>query len=124
MICAGGGGVPVVESGGGLIGVEAVVDKDHVAARLALQLHVDLLVLLTDVPAVIADYGTVSARPLGVVTPEELSAMTFAAGSMGPKVEAACRFARLGGGRTAVIGALDDLDGIVSGVSGTRVRTV
>ena len=120
VVCAGGGGVPVARSGEGLVGVEAVVDKDHVAALLALQLNADLLVLLTDVANVVAGYGTDDARPLGDVTADELDTMDFAAGSMGPKVAAACRFARLGRG-PAVIGALDDLPGILDGEAGTRI---
>lgn len=120
VICAGGGGVPVAHTSDGLVGIEAVVDKDHVAALLALRLDVDLLVLLTDVPNVVADYGSPSARPIGDVTADELSSHHFPAGSMGPKVEAACRFARHGNG-PAVIGALDDLPRILAGTAGTRV---
>ncbi len=120
VICAGGGGAPVIESGHGLSGVEAVVDKDHVAAMLALDLNADLLVLLTDVAAVVADFGTPRARPLGPVTIADLDGQSFAAGSMGPKVEAACRFARLSG-KIACIGALDDLSAVIAGRSGTRI---
>jgi len=120
VVCGGGGGVPVVRHGAGLSGVEAVVDKDSVAALLALQLHADLLVMLTDVPNVLADRGTDRERPLGVVPAAELEAMSFPAGSMGPKVAAACRFARVGRG-PAVIGALDDLAAILAGEAGTRV---
>lgn len=120
VICAGGGGAPVIESDHRLRGVEAVVDKDHVAAMLALDLHADLLVLLTDVAAVMADFGTPSARPLGSVTVAELDDQSFAAGSMGPKVEAACRFARLSG-KIACIGALDDLSAVMAGRAGTRI---
>jgi carbamate kinase len=120
VICAGGGGAAVFDDHGTWRGVEAVVDKDHVAAMLALDLGAELLVLLTDVPAVVADYGTPKARPLGAVTVDELASQPFAAGSMGPKVEAASRFARESG-HTAVIGALDDLDGVLAGTAGTRV---
>lgn len=121
VICAGGGGVPVVATDHGLSGVEAVVDKDRTAAMLALELRADLLVLLTDVAAVIANYGTPDARPLGAVTAESLADHSFAAGSMGPKVEAACRFARESG-RTAAIGALGDLGEVIAGRAGTQVR--
>jgi len=123
VICAGGGGAAVVRSGARFTGVEAVVDKDHVAALLALVLHADLLVLLTDVPAVVAGYGTPDAHPLGAVTVDELVGQPFAAGSMGPKVEAACRFARESG-KTAVIGALDDLAAVLAGHGGTRVTAL
>lgn len=120
VVCAGGGGVPVARGERGLVGVEAVIDKDCVAALLALQLHADLLVLLTDVSNVVEGFGTDDARPLGLVTAEEIGALPFPAGSMGPKVAAACRFARFGRG-PAVIGALDDLPQILEGVAGTRV---
>ena len=120
VICAGGGGVPVTEGPHGLAGVEAVIDKDRVAALLALELGVDRLVLLTDVAAVVAGYGTPDARPLGAVTVDELSGEAFAAGSMGPKVEAACRFVRESG-RPAAIGALDDLTEVLDGRAGTQI---
>ena len=124
VICAGGGGAAVVarRSGArnGWRGVEAVVDKDLVAALLAIELRAELLVLLTDVSAVIADYGTDDARALGSVTVDQLDGQSFAAGSMGPKVEAACRFATATGA-TAVIGALDDLAAVLDGRAGTRI---
>lgn len=121
VICAGGGGIPVVDGAGGLAGVEAVIDKDLSAALLAAGAVADALVLLTDVPAVVAGWGTPAARPLGESTVEELRARTFAAGSMGPKVEAVCRFVESGGGLGA-IGALADVEEIVAGTAGTRVR--
>lgn len=122
VICAGGAGCPVVDEGGRLRGVDAVVDKDHVAALLAVDLHADLLVILTDVPAVIAGYGTPGARPLREVTVDDLAGEYFADGSMGPKVAAACRFVR-STGNVAVIGALDELDDVITGGSGTRIIT-
>ncbi len=98
VVCAGGGGVPVVRGGDGrLRGVEAVIDKDLAASLLATDLDADSLVLLTDVPAVVSGFGTDHARPLGRVTVAELRSEAFAAGSMGPKVEAACRFAEITG---------------------------
>jgi carbamate kinase len=78
------------------------------------------LVLLTDVPAVVADYGSDHPRPLGSVTVDQLDGQSFAAGSMGPKVEAACRFATATG-NPAVIGALDDLAAVLDGRAGTRI---
>jgi carbamate kinase len=120
VVCAGGGGSPVVQTDEGLRGVEAVVDKDHVAALLARTLGANLLVLLTDVPAVIDGYGTAKARPIGRTTAESLGRMQFPAGSMGPKVAAACRFATETGG-TAAIGSLDDIDAVIAGTAGTRV---
>lgn len=121
VICAGGAGCAVIEREGTLRGVEAVVDKDHVAALLAIGLGADRFVSLTDVPAVIAGYGTPDARPLDEVTVDELATERFADGSMGPKVAAACHFAR-STGTVAVIGALEDIAAVVAGEAGTRIR--
>lgn len=121
VVCAGGGGVPVVESGAGYCGVEAVVDKDLVASMLAVELAADLLVLVTDVTAVMHGFGTPGAAPIGEVAAEELAAGSFADGSMGPKVRAACDFVRSRGTRAA-IGSLDDLRRLVAGRVGTQVR--
>jgi carbamate kinase len=122
VICGGGGGVPVVRHAGGrLQGVEGVVDKDLTSALLAQSLQADRLLMLTDVAAVEADWGTPRARPIGATTPRELRAMTFAAGSMGPKVEAACRFVERTGG-VAAIGALQDAAPLLSGSRGTIIR--
>ena len=120
VICAGGAGCSVVLDHGELHGVEAIVDKDYVAALLAVELGAEQLVLLTDVAAVIAGYGTQNARPIGDVTVEALAAEEFPAGSMGPKVAAACHFASVTG-RMAVIGSLDDVDAVVAGTAGTRI---
>ncbi len=121
VVCAGGGGVPVVvDSAGARHGVEAVVDKDLASALLARQLSADLLVLLTDVPAVEADWGTPDARALATVTVSELETYRFAAGSMAPKVQAAAAFVRSTGAR-AVIGALADAGDLVAGAAGTSV---
>jgi carbamate kinase len=121
VVCAGGGGIPVVvDSGGARHGVEAVVDKDLASALLARQLGADLLLLLTDVAAVELDWGTANARPLGTVTSTELATYSFAAGSMAPKVEAASSFVRSTGKR-AVIGALADAALLVEGAAGTTV---
>lgn len=121
VICVGGGGIPVaVDRDGRLTGVEAVVDKDRAAALLAEGLGADALLMLTDVPAVETDYGRPGSRPLAEVTPDTLRALSFAPGSMGPKVEAACRFAERTGG-LAAIGALRDASAILAGRRGTRV---
>jgi carbamate kinase len=123
VICAGGGGVPVVaRPDGTLRGVEAVIDKDLVAALLAIELRADALLLLTDVAAVEAGWGTPAARPVREATPAELRGLGLAAGSMGPKVEAASRFAEATGGR-AVIGALEDAAALLGGTAGTTVST-
>ena len=121
VICAGGGGIPVINlDSGGVIGVEAVIDKDLASCLLARQLGADMLVMLTDVDAVYLDWGTPEARPLGWVQADELSAAAFAAGSMGPKVEAAIAFASEAG-KPATIGRLEDAVEIVAGRQGTRI---
>lgn len=121
VVCAGGGGIPVVEAEGRLHGVEAVIDKDLAAALLATGLDADALLLLTDVPAVEADWGTPRARPLREASVAELGATDFATGSMGPKVEAARRFVQ-GTEGLAAIGALGDAAAILRGERGTRIR--
>jgi carbamate kinase len=122
VICAGGGGIPVVErETGDFVGVEAVIDKDRVSALLARQLGADLLLLLTDVDGVYVDFGTDKARRLGRVSAHELAAYGFAAGSMGPKVDAATSFVLMTG-RTAAIGRLEDAAAIVAGRAGTIVE--
>jgi carbamate kinase len=122
VVCAGGGGIPVVVDRDGLLrGVEAVVDKDRAAALLAAGLGADALLMLTDVSAVQLGYGTAGARPLHDVDVAELRAVSFAPGSMGPKVEAACRFAEQTGG-LAGIGSLADAAAILRGERGTRIR--
>ncbi|RIL08001.1 carbamate kinase [bacterium] len=123
VICAGGGGIPTryLEDGTRtLVGAEAVVDKDLASALLARELGADVLVMATDVDGVYADWGTPAARRLGRVTPAELQAHAFAAGSMGPKVEAACDFVAATG-RRAAIGALADIPALVAGDGGTQV---
>lgn len=120
VVLAGGAGVPVIEGPRGLEGVDAVVDKDFTAALIAEVMNADVLVMLTDVSAVVTGFGTPSEEPLGHVTVAQLEAMTFPAGSMGPKVGAACRFVKATGGRAA-IGSLDEAAGVVSGISGTQV---
>jgi carbamate kinase len=115
VVCAGGGGIPVVDDGvdgHALRGVEAVIDKDLTAAILARDLDADTLVIATDVPHVMVGFGTPDARPLGRVTAAELREHAahgeFARGSMGPKVEAALRFIEKGG-RRAVITSLEHI---------------
>ncbi|MFJ3905846.1 carbamate kinase [Streptomyces sp. NPDC090025] len=120
-VCAGGGGVPVVrDEGGSLTGVEAVVDKDLTAALLAEALEADALILLTDVPRVVRGFGTPEAEEIAHTTPAALRAENFPAGSMGPKVDAVCRFVELTGDMAA-IGALEDVADILRGKAGTVV---
>jgi carbamate kinase len=121
VICGGGGGIPVVRNGHGLWrGVEAVIDKDDCAALIAERLDADAFVIATDVDAVYAQWGTPEQRAWHEVTAVELERMHFAAGSMGPKVSAACRFARRAG-RPASIGSLDSIEALVAGEAGTKV---
>jgi carbamate kinase len=121
-ICAGGGGIPVVENGAGrLHGVEAVIDKDLSAALLALELGADALLLLTDVDGIQLDYGTPSARPLRDATPRDLATLELPAGSMGPKADAARRFVE-GGGQVAAITSLENAGAALEGEAGTIVR--
>ncbi len=128
MICAGGGGIPtdVRRRRHQLHGVEAVIDKDLAlsAARRA-DSAPDLLVIATDVDGVYLDWGSPQQRRVVAAHPQVLTGPAgpgFAAGSMGPKVEAACRFAEKSGG-TAVIGSLSDIEEIVAGRAGTRIST-
>jgi len=124
IICAGGGGIPVSRSSDGrLSGVEAVIDKDLATAVIAQDLHADVLLILTDVPGIFIDFGTPAQRLVRRATVGELRNMTFSAGSMGPKVEAACRFVTATGKR-AVIGMLDDAQALLEGTSGTTVTSV
>ena len=121
VVCLGGGGIPVVETAtSGLMGIEAVVDKDLAAALLASEISADALLLLTDVDAVYDGWGTPEASALRACTPKELRARSFEPGTMGPKVEAAVRLAEAGG--LAGIGRLEDATGVLSGRSGTSVR--
>ncbi len=126
VIAGGGGGIPVVrEADGGLRGVEAVIDKDLCAVVLAAAVGAQALVVATDVENAVVGHGTPHARPLGATTPAELRALAaeghFGSGSMGPKVEAVCRFVE-GGGALAVITSLDRIDAALSGEAGTVVR--
>ena len=121
VVCAGGGGIPVSrDDHGHLVGVEAVIDKDLCAALIAHDVGADALLLLTDVPAVFRDFGLATQRPLDKVSVEELRAMSFAEGSMGPKVEAVCRFVKATG-RYGSIGTFDDAPGLLDGTAGTTV---
>lgn len=121
VVCAGGGGIPVVREGNQLRGVEAVIDKDSTAALLAESVNADQLLILTDVPYVERDWGTSTSAPIKATTAAELRRLDFAAGSMRPKVEAACRFVERTG-REAVVGSLTELAEVAAGRSGTRVR--
>jgi carbamate kinase len=125
VVANGGGGIPVVRDGdGNLRGVEAVIDKDLGAALLARSVAVDVLVIATDVPHAVLHFGTPDAVDVGTVTVEEMRSYAaqghFASGSMGPKVDAVCRFVEHGGDR-AVITDLAHLSSAVRGDGGTVV---
>lgn len=125
VICAGGGGIPTMYEQGkdrSLIGVEAVIDKDFCSELLARELEADLFIMATDADAVFTGWGTPDQKAIHKTTPEAIGKYTFPAGSMGPKVDAACQFAR-GPGRMAAIGALADIEAIVRGERGTIVSS-
>lgn len=121
VVCAGGGGIPVATDPDGTVrGVEAVIDKDLAGSLLAASLRADAFLMLTDVDAVYADWGTPSAWPIRRAAPDAFASHAFAAGSMAPKVDAACRFVRADGG-FAVIGSLGDAAAMLRGEAGTMV---
>jgi carbamate kinase len=125
VVANGGGGIPVVrDADGTLNGVEAVIDKDLGAALLARTVEADVLVVATDVPQAVLRFGTPEAEPIGRVTVKELRALAaeghFASGSMGPKVDAVCRFVEQGGQRAVIT----NLENIVDGVSGNAGTVV
>ena len=123
VICTGGGGIPVIcqpDSGQYLTGMEAVIDKDFASCLLARDINADLFVMATDVSGIYRDWGTPAAHLIRRTTPDELKSLVFPAGSMGPKVEAACTFVTETG-KPAAIGALADIQAIVAGTAGTMV---
>jgi carbamate kinase len=125
VVCSGGGGIPTIKRADGTLeGVEAVIDKDLTAALVAQEIGADLLVIATDVDSAVTDWGTAHARPIGEVTTAEMRAIAkdqgFAAGSMGPKVEAVTRFAERAGG-TGIITSLARISSAIEGHLGTRV---
>ncbi|MFL6192898.1 MAG: carbamate kinase [Thermoanaerobaculia bacterium] len=123
VICAGGGGIPTMYAPGRqLQGVDAVVDKDRASALLARELEVDLFIMATDAEAVSLDWGKPTQRAIRRASPQAIAALPFAAGSMGPKVEAAADFAARTG-KTAVIGSLADVARMARGEAGTQVTS-
>ncbi|MET3620330.1 carbamate kinase [Burkholderia ambifaria] len=123
VICAGGGGIPTrYDANGMLAGVEAVIDKDLCASLLARELQADLLLIVTDVDGAYVDWRLPTQSLIEAAHPDALDALGFAAGSMGPKVQAAIEFVRQTG-RDAAIGSLADIAAIVAGRAGTRVTT-
>jgi carbamate kinase len=124
VTCCGGGGIPVIRDGRAFHGVDAVIDKDLASAKLAEEVEVDILVIATDVPGAALHYGTPAERFLATVTTAEARRFMekghFPAGSMGPKVEAAVQFME-GGGKRAVICAIDAIEAAVAGEAGTGI---
>lgn len=121
VIAAGGGGIPTVyEPNRQLRGIEAVIDKDLCSELLARELSADLFIMATDVEAVFTDWGKPTAKAVRSASPKDIRAIDFPAGSMGPKVEAACRFVEATG-KAAAIGALKDLPAILAGQAGTTI---
>jgi carbamate kinase len=121
VVCAGGGGIPIcIDPDGKLRGVEAVIDKDHTAALLAIQLHANRLIILTDVDAVYLNWNTPQQKVIRQVKASELIGVEFAAGSMGPKIAAACRFVSETA-NSAFIGSLADVHNLMAGKSGTQI---
>jgi carbamate kinase len=124
VICAGGGGIPTFyDDDGTLKGVEAVIDKDLCSAVLAKQIAADIFIIATDVSAAFVNWGNSNQQAIKEAHPDTLEKMGFAAGSMGPKVQAAINFARENPGKSAVIGSLADIDDIVKGIAGTKINT-
>jgi len=121
LICAGGGGIPVVRRpDGSLIGIEAVIDKDHATALLAHKLNADALLLLTDVEAVFRDFGTEAQSAIDRITPEDAGHLDLPDGSMAPKVAAAATFVS-GRNRFACVGRLEDALAMLEGRAGTMI---
>ncbi|MEB7886515.1 carbamate kinase [Serratia fonticola] len=120
VICNGGGGVPMVASAQGMIGSEAVIDKDLASALLAEALDADHLVILTDADAVYQHWGTPQQKAIRSATTKELAPMAVADGSMGPKIMAVSRFVQRSG-KVAHIGALQDIEAVLAGTAGTLI---
>ncbi|MFT2795234.1 carbamate kinase [Serratia sp. N21D137] len=120
VICNGGGGVPMVASAQGMIGSEAVIDKDLASALLAEALDADHLVILTDADAVYQHWGSPQQKAIRSATPQELAPMAVADGSMGPKIMAVSRFVQRSG-KVAHIGALQDIESVLAGTAGTLI---
>lgn len=122
VIAVGGGGIPVIKQGQTITGVEAVIDKDLASGLLANNIAADYFIIATDVPAVMVNWGTPEQKAIRYAHPDALLAMDFANGSMGPKVAAACAFAK-DTGQTAVIGALEDITQMLAQQAGTLIST-
>ena len=121
VVCCGGGGIPVIKNSfGHLTGVEAVIDKDLASSLLACELKADCFIIATDVQGIFTDWDSGKQNLLHKTTPQSLRSMHFQAGSMGPKVQAVCRFVEKTG-QKALIGSLDRLSDMLKGQSGTEI---
>lgn len=123
IICCGGGGIPVYfKNSGELVGAEAVIDKDLASSLLAASLKADLFIIATDVKGIFLNWEQPNQKLIRQTSPAFLRQQKFATGSMGPKVEAACRFVEKTG-RTAVVGSLEEIEDLAVGLAGTRIGT-
>ncbi len=123
IICCGGGGIPVYfKNSGELVGAEAVIDKDLASSLLAASLKADLFIIATDVKGIFLNWEQSNQKLIRQTSPAFLRQQKFATGSMGPKVEAACRFVEKTG-RTAVVGSLEEIEDLAVGLAGTRIGT-
>ena len=121
LICAGGGGIPVIRRvDGSLVGIEAVIDKDHATALLAHKLNADALLLLTDVEGVLRNFGTKAQAVITRMSPADAARLDLPDGSMAPKVAAAASFAS-GRDRFASVGRLEDALALLDGRAGTMI---
>ena len=121
VICAGGGGIPVIlRKDGSLVGIEAVIDKDLASALLARELKAEVFLMLTDVDAVYKDWSKPQQRAIRRISPQTIQDYAFAAGSMEPKIKAACEFVEQSGGVVG-IGRLRDANAILLGEAGTLI---
>ena len=122
VICAGGGGISVIrDNAGSLAGIEAIIDKDLTAAKMAENIDADVLMILTDVNGVYKEWGTPNAALIHTIKVNDLEQMIFAAGSMAPKIEAARKFIKKSTNKKVVIGSLKDADKLLSGEKGTTI---
>lgn len=120
VICNGGGGIPVIRDHHGYQGIEAVIDKDHSAAQLAIQLNADHLMILTDAEAVYENWGTPQQTALHHVNPERLAPLAIEDGAIGPKVKSVIEFVNQTNNK-AYIGKLTDIEALLAGTKGTII---
>jgi carbamate kinase len=120
LVCAGGGGIPVVDKQNKLSGIDAVIDKDKASSLLAKKIQADAFIILSDISAVETKFGEPDSKKIKTIHPDNINDYNFAAGSMKPKIEAAVSFVD-GGGQFAIIGELTKINEMLDGKSGTRI---